>query len=307
MKIIQTILFTYCGFLLVSCGEKMTEDEIREIGTTQCQGKPAYLSRTGLNPARIAFSTSERKTMGLVLVQVPENSNDTVRKTWSDPSWKKFGWMSSIATDDQGNVYVTPYPLVNILENPPAKANIIYKVDNKTAEMKPLADLPKAAEPSAENVFGLLNIYFDCHAKLLYASSVAGSTRNEEKGIIYAVDPEDGKVKDKLTGTDAMSLCIAGVTGEKRLFYGSSRIPEIYSIELTKEGKFKGSPRKELSLDLLGPRGDDKARKIRFDKNGYMEVYGVEFNYNLTAPTEKQETRYRFQYNDEEKKWEYMK
>ena len=39
------------------------------------------------------------------------------------------------------------------------------------------------------------------------------------------------------------------------------------------------------------------------DKNGNMIIFGIEFNYNLTAPTEKQETIYRFRYDVEEKKW----
>lgn len=38
-----------------------------------------------------------------------------------------------------------------------------------------------------------------------------------------------------------------------------------------------------------------------------MLVYGVEFNFNLTAPTEKQETLYEFVWNEEEKKWNFFK
>jgi hypothetical protein len=98
-------------------------------------------------------------------------------------------------------------------------------------------------------------------------------------------------------------LCVGGMTGEKKLYYGSARRPVIYSILLTKAGKFDGIPKEELSLDMLGPRGDDKARRIRFDKNGDMLIYGIEFNYNLTAPTEKQESFYRFRYYSDVKKW----
>jgi hypothetical protein len=212
--------------------------------------------------------------------------------------------MGAITTDGQGNAYTAPIPVINVLDNPPGKQNIVYRVDSKTAVMAPLTNLPGADSTAKENVYGLLGLYYDCHAQKLYASSVAGSTRDKEKGVIYLVDPNDGKVLDKLTGMDAMGLCTGGVTGTKRLYFGSSRIPAVYSAELTKEGKFKGGVQKELSLDMLGPRGDDKARRIRFDKNGDMLISGVEFNYNLTAPTEKQETQYRFRYDEEEKKWE---
>ena len=291
--------------LLLSCNEKMTEDEIAEIGTANCQQQPYFLKNTGLDPARCAFSTSEKKTKGLIVIQLPLNSADTFRRKWQHPSWSRFGFMGPITTDNNGNVYVVPVPLVNVLDNAPEKQNVIYKVDSRTGEMKPLTDLKIDKKTATENVYGLLGIYFDCHAKLLYASSVANSTRTEENGIIYAIDPVSGEVMDQFTGVDAMALCVGGISGEKRLYFGSTRTSDVCSIELTKAGKFKGSIQKEFSLDLLGPRGDDKARKIRFDKNGNMKIAAVEFNYNLTAPTEKQETSYTYFFNQDEKKWEF--
>jgi hypothetical protein len=50
-----------------------------------------------------------------------------------------------------------------------------------------------------------------------------------------------------------------------------------------------------------------QARRIRFDKNGDMLINGIEFNYNLTAPTEKQEALYRFRYYDDIKKWGHVR
>jgi hypothetical protein len=304
------LLYFYAALLMgtASCGEKMSEDEISQVGITQCQRQPLFLPGTGFNTKRSALSTSEKNIKGLVLVQLPEKPGDTTgRKTWQHPSWKNFGWMGAITTDGGGNAYTAPIPVINILDNPPGKQNIIYKVDSKTAEMTPLTDLPGADSTAKENVYGLLGLHYDCHAQKLYASSVAGSSRDKEKGVIYLVDPDDGKVLDKLSGMDAMGLCTGGATGTKRLYFGSSRIPAVYSIQLTKAGNFKGSVQKEFSLDMLGPRGDDKARRIRFDKNGDILVFGVEFNYNLTAPTEKQETVYRFRYDEEEKVWTQVK
>jgi hypothetical protein len=301
------LYFAFTTLLLAACGEKMDEEEVLSIGITQCQRLPQYLPSTGLNQKRCAFSTSERKIMGLVLVQFPENPADTAgRKTWQHPSWPKYGWMGPIATDDEGNAYTAPVPVINLLNNPVEKQNTIYKTNGQTAEMAPLCDLPTGPTNRTENVFGLLGLYFDCHAHKLYASSVSGSNRNEEKGVLYVVDPKTGKVLDKLPGQDAMGLCVGGITGNKRLYFGSSRTSDIYSVSLTKSGEFNGGLQKELTLDMLGPRGDDKARRIRFDKNGDMLVHGVAFNYNLTAPTEKQETVFRFRYDEEGKKWYFL-
>ena len=297
-------IFIFCCWVITGCKEKMEEDEILQIGITPCQQQSRFLSSTGINPKRAAFSTSERKLKGLVLLQLPENNADTTHpKTWQHPSWSQFGYMGAITTDENGSVYTIPIPVINVLDNPVEKQNIIYKVSGENGEMKPLVDLPMTIKPGNPNVFGLLGLFYDCHGKKLYAGSVAGSTRDSENGVIYAIDPVDGKIVDKLTGRDALGLCVGGITGEKRLYFGSSRTPDVYSVELSKTGEFTGAVKKEFTLDLLGPRGDDKARRIRFDKNGNMIIFGVEFNYNLTAPTEKQETVYRFRYDEEEKKW----
>lgn len=308
LKSFLPVCLLFSGLFLPSCREKIPEDELMQIGLVRCQQQPKLIARLGFNSSRTAFSTSEKGMEGLALVQFGATPTDTAgRRTWQHPSWKQFGSMGPITTDDAGNAYVAPIPVINVLNNQADKQNIIYKADNNTGEMKALVDLPGGGALTEENPFGLLGIYFDCHGKLLYASSVAGSTRNKENGILFAIDPESGKILDQLKGHDAIGLCVGGMSGEKRLYFGSSRAPDIYSVELTKSGSFTGSVKKEFSLDMLGPRGDDKARRIRFDKNGEMLIFGVEFNYNLTAPTEKQETIYRFRYDEEEKKWTFVK
>ena len=100
-----------------------------------------------------------------------------------------------------------------------------------------------------------------------------------------------------------MGCGLAYMAEEKRLFFGKARTPEIYSIAVTNEGKFISEPRLELSLSDLGPRGDDRARKIRFNAQGQMVIQGVSFYFNLTAPTEKQETTYLFRYDAMRQRW----
>ena len=302
-------LLLFGGYCLAEgCGEKMDKEEVQQIGITICQQPPKFISTTGLDPKHAAFSTSEKRIKGLALVQLPENQTDAAnRKIWQHPSWSQFGYMGAITTDENGNAYTIPIPVVNVLENPVENQNTIYRVSGSNGEMKPLVNFSPAGSRTLKNGnnhgFGLLGIFYDCQAKMIYASSIAGSNREMEMGVIYAVDPVSGKIVDQLRGWDALGICVGGVSGEKRLYFGSTRTSDLYSVELTKSGKFIGSVQKEFTLDLLGPRGDDKARRIRFEKNGNMIVFGVEFNYNLTAPTEKQETIYRFRFDEEEKKW----
>jgi hypothetical protein len=66
------------------------------------------------------------------------------------------------------------------------------------------------------------------------------------------------------------------------------------SMAIDAQGKPVGDSQFELSLDGLGPRGDDRGRRINFAPNGDMLIWGIEFNVNLIAPAEKIETLYRF-------------
>lgn len=303
MKYQHLILLLSSAFIF-SCKEKVNEDNVQTIGTIPCLAQPYYLSQTGLNPRTAALSTAEKKIKGLVLIEYNQDGNSFVRgKTWQHPSWSQHGWLGPIASDEKGNSYVAPVPVISVLDNPASEQNIVYKIDSRTAEMKPLIALPVTDSQSHDNPYGLLGLYFDCHARILYASSVAGSDRDHEKGVIYAIDPEAGTVIDKLEGIDAIGLCVGGITGEKKLYLGSSRHPFIYSIGIDSKGKFTGALQQEISLDMLGPRGDDKARRLRFDKTGTMQVFGIEFNYNLTAASEKQESVYYFTYDAGTKKW----
>ena len=93
---------------------------------------------------------------------------------------------------------------------------------------------------------------------------------------------------------------------ERQLFFGTGRNSDVQAITLNKEGKFQDKPQTAFTLQNLGPGGDDKVRRIKTDNSGNLLVYGMEFNFNLIAPREKQETIYRFNYDESEKKWAYQ-
>lgn len=287
----------------ISCQEKMTETEIAGIGILPCRKPASFIQKIGLDPNRCAYSTEGTAHKGVLLLQAPAGPADTPMKTYQHPSWSKYGYMASVTTDEKGNAFCYPIPVVNTMDNTLKTIHSIYRIDGETGEMKLFTTLPAIDSTEGVVPFGLLGIYYDCHGKKLYASSVGGSTRDKDAGKIYIIDPQSGKVLEEFKSGDAMGLCVGGVTGEKRLFYGKGRLPEIWSVELDKAGFVNGSPRKELSLDQIGPRGDDKARKIRLDKSGNLTILGIEFNYSLAAQSKKPETAYLFGYDRLEGKW----
>lgn len=280
----------------------MDSEEINSIGITSCRRLPVFIKNTGLIPNRAAYYTEGTKKGGILMIEIPTNPKDTISKTYQHPSWIQHGFMGSVTTDEFGNAYTYAIPVVNTLNLSADKLNTIYKIDYQSGEMTEWLNLP--AMKSNENIsFGLLGIYYDCHGKKIYAASVMGSSSTNENGIIYVIDPITKKIVDQLEHIDAMGLAVVGLDGKKKLFIGHARTPNISSVELNKEGLIKGKVTFENTLDLLGPRGDDRARKIRFDKNKNMLVHGIEFNFSLAAQSEKPETVYTFSKANEEGKW----
>ena len=262
-----------------------------------CKKMPAFVEKLGFDLAKSAFSTSEKKYTGIVFTDLASG------KIYQHPSWTKAGHLGPIAINERGEVFSAPIPVINLIDNKPEDQNKIYKIDAQTGEMNLFAELPKAAKPTGENPFGTLGMAYDCDTKTLYVSTVFGSDLKNERGRIYALNTENGRIIDSLINVDAMGLGVAFENSERTFFYGTTRLSNVYSLKLDASGKFLNKPKLCCSLEGLGPRGDDRARKIRFTPKGDMTVQAVEFYYNLIAPTEKQETIYYYRYDIGKKNW----
>jgi hypothetical protein len=268
-----------------------------------CRSTPVFMRDKGLDFSRLAFSTSDRKKMGLLVTEIATLEGQSV-KTYQHPSWKKAGWLGPLVLTEKGEIWVAPVPVINTLENKTTEQNRLWKVDGRTGEMSLAVELPMPSQAlQGQNPYGLIGLGYDCDTQVLYASSVSGSTMDVERGRLYAIEAKSNKILGQLDSLDAFGVGVGTVLGAKRLYYGSARHGGVFSIALLPDGTFSGKPRLELSLNDLGPRGDDRARKIRFGTDGSLSITGIEFYYNLTAPTEKQETVYQFKYNEGEGRW----
>lgn len=282
------------------CWSGCQEEEV-EFQSNECKKQPTFIRGLGFNANRTAYSTSEKTKKGLVLLELNQPGDTSLggRKLYQHPSWQQGGWLGPLQVDPEGNCYVAPVPMVNVLDNPAEKQHHIYRVDGNTGIMAEYMQLPLPDSIPTENPYGILGLAYRCEGDVLYVSSVLGSTRREERGAIYAIDTKSKEVIDVLSGIDAFGLGISYISGKRVLYFGLARQPEIWQITLNADGGFQGKPSLAASLEGLGPRGDDKARRIRFDKNNHMIVSAVEFNFNLTAPTEKQESVYTFAFSEE--------
>ena len=303
----KAVIFGVLGLLIVGAGafyfyvNSAPKRTNRPLGAVVgCQPIPAFVRGLGFGN-QVALSTSDRTLQGLILVEG--------ERKYQHPSWKSAGSLAPIQRDAAGNVYAAPAPWIDTLENKPDEQNKVYKVDANTQEMAQFIELPKIKQPTAENPFGVLGLTFDCDTNSLYAATVSGSTRKETSGAIYQIDVKTGKIVSQKTGADAIGLGVFNSAKGKRLYYGLARNSEIWSVDLADDGSFTNDARREISLEDLGTRGDDKARRINFLQNAQgfeMIVFGIEFGFNLIAPSEKQETAYRYRYDLAKDVWIYQ-
>lgn len=282
-------------------------------GQPDCRRSPAFTRNTNIDPLRSAFSTSNMQYVGLIYTEInlpntPPQDPSQKLKVYQHPSWKMAGYFGPMIIDAAGNIFLAPLPFVNLYRNKPSQQNMLYRVDPITAALKSYFTFPTVHKPNEQNPYGILGMGYDCESKIIYASSVQGSDRTNERGRIYALKTGDKPViLDVIPDVDAFGIGIFTFEGKKRMIFGKARTPEIYMVALTPEGTFEGKPEFVLSLEGVGARGDDRARKIRVAENGDLTINGVEFYFNLIAPSERQETPYTFRYDPRQKAWVLIK
>ena len=275
-------------------------------GVTNCRKQPAFVQALGFSRSTV-LSTAERTVKGLIIVEPQTTNSTTPPRTYQHPSWRMGGYLGPSAIDQTGDIFVASAPRVNLIDNPPERANVIYKVDAATGVMTGFLDLPSVQAPSSTNPFGILGLTYDCDTNSMYAASVAGSSRNQELGRLYHIDLNTGKITSEIDGVDAIGLGVFNGAHGKRLYFGSARTQDVRSIELDVSGNFYGEPRMDFSLTGLGPDGNDKARKISFDRTNDMTVNGTKFTYNLAPPAAQiRPSAYKFRYDASKDSWSFV-
>lgn len=274
------------------------------IGNVQnCAAFSPFMKALGFGQ-NSALDTRSKYVKGIALRQFDQNGNIT--RTFQDTSWTQAGYLGAFQSDMQGNIYVIPVPAISILDNPPQKANIIYRIHAGTGLMTPLVDLPALAPPNSQNAYGLLSLTYDCETHSLYASSVAGSTYSQIAGRIFQVDPDTGAVRSTVDYVDAFGLGVFNTVNGKRLYFGMARTPEIYSVALDKNGILSTDIRPETAFTVAGITSDERVQAISFQEPNEMIITTMPFDFNLTAPTEIQHTQLIYSYDYQQDTWHYV-
>lgn len=270
------------------------------LGTADyCKKTPIFPQQMGFS-LRAVLTTADRVIKGLVAYDLNEQGQPT--RVYTHPTWSDAGYLGHITFDSGGNAYTFPSPRVSLLDNPPEQQNTIWRMDSTTAEFKPWLALTSTLAPSSENPFGLMGTTLDCDTGILYASTVAGSSRANQAGRIVRINLATKDILGDYTGVDAFGLGIFTTAKGKRLYYGLAREPQVYSVELDEYGEFVSQPRLELTL----PDPNFRPWRVQFDTSGQMVVRGLVFNFNLVATSERQETRDVYAYDAASDTWKHV-
>lgn len=269
-------------------------------GADLCRRGPRFTAALGFSP-QASIGTAIQGVKGLAIVDPTGNNGQG--SLYQHPTWDDAGYLGAWTYDRNGNVYAAPAPLVSLIENPPELQNKVHKVDSDSQIMAEWADLPAALPPSGANPYGVVGLAYDCATELLYASSLAGSTAGQEVGRLFVINLASGQVLDSRDGIDAMGIGVYNGAQSKRLYYGLTRKPEVWSIALDDEGRFMGESRFEFSLSGLPTEGRQTVRRIRFGSGTDATLYLVNFNYTLQVAGERQETILAFVYDPFSDTW----
>ena len=230
-------------------------------------------------------------------------------KNWRHPTWTDAGHVGAFARDGAGNIYIVPTPEVSLADNPPELQNRIYRIDAQTGEMALWLELPAVAPPSPSNPFGTMGLFYDCDTNSLYASSLAGSTSKQANGRIYCIRVADKAVVSQLDNVDAIGVGVFNGVKHKRLYFGSARSSDVYSVALDANGDFTSDMRHEFALAALSDGNTTSVRRIEFaSRQGQyvMQAKELEFGFRLVAENNLHKRMYMFRYDPTGDSWRYM-
>ncbi|MBX7143373.1 MAG: hypothetical protein K1X79_02895 [Oligoflexia bacterium] len=244
-----------------------------------CARPPQFATQRGIK--RSFVSTSERFRTGIVLFPVSDDGK--TGEAIQLPSWTTVGRLGPFVTRENGDIIVGPVPNVNTLQNPPERQTYLYRIRSNDGQLEEFTRLPADKIPSQNNPYGVLGLAYDCKLKLVYATSVAGSTADKENGSVFAIRADDGKIISEVKGVDALGIGISHESTGAFAYIGSARSAQVLRIGLTPEGLF--ASQKAEAVLRFDPFDSLRARKIRFVA-GRMVISTTEFYYNLVAQTE---------------------
>lgn len=259
-----------------------------------CRKLPRFAASVGLR-GTLSVSTTQPNVKGLVL--------SSVEKSYQHPTWDDAGTLGPFALDRDGNIYVAPVPQAAVSDIVPNSQHTIYRVDTSTGVMAPFLTVPPAAPGDETNRFGVLGLTYDCDTHSLYATTVGGSTRQNEIGQVVRIDLQSKKVIPELSQIDALGVGVYNTAKGKQLYIGSARSSEVYVTTLDAQGDASTPPRLAFSFGDHDAYGNARVRRFSFADPDALQVTTVPFAFNLRAGSNRLQQSFSFHYDAANDTW----
>lgn len=248
-----------------------------------CRQMPAFAAAGAME----VFSTAAPDQVGLVLTDA------TASTYWYHPSWQAAGTLGPFVFDRAGAIYTIPVPRVNLNDNPSMMRDAVYRIDPHDAQMRALVTIPRP-DTGGVHPFHLVGLTYDCDSESLYVATLAGSTRDAERGRILRFDLQAHTLEPVLDDFDALGLAVYNHAHGKQLYIASARQPEVVVLQLTPGGAAHGAPVAAFELPTTAFGTDTRARRLTVAADGTMYAYAVPFTFSLQTGSERHEQVYRF-------------
>lgn len=299
MIILLVAALALIGWVVVNKSDrKSRKTNTHKVGAANgCKKSPAFVAKYGLQQP-VLIDLRQKEATGLKILEARQNG-----KSIALPEWSSAGHLGPYALDKKGNIYLAPVPHVSLTENKPEEQNRVYIVDSQTGKFSLFYDFPAAAPPTPANPYGVTSLAYDCDTESLYVSSIAGSSPDSERGRIFQFDLKTKTIVSQLENVDALGIGLFNTSKGKKLFIGSSRTSEIFSVALDNKGAFAKDVKFEWSLAAQEGGSSDKAHRIRFFPDNHMEIKAIEFSYSLMVASDPMRNIYNFDYNAAEDNW----
>ncbi len=262
------------------------ESTLRLPTSVACAQLPQFVKNLGFTTNAI-IDTSDKRVPGFRII----DPNTQPLKVKHETEWEQAGFLGAPIIDNAGDIYVAPAPHLNQTLNPPERQNTIYRVRGADGKMEVFATIPQDQDVTEGfgNPYGILAMAFDCQTKSLYVSTIAGSNSTQERGHIVRIQISTGKITSQIDAVDAFAVEVGREGLKGRLYFGKTREPSIWSVQIDQHGDLIGKPKRELNYGTALQDAYGRAKRISFDF-GRMTLRILPFDYTLVPHGQEQQT-----------------
>ncbi len=279
--IIALIMVSMAGAAAVMQKRKVTGQRAKIVpenignirAASQCSRFPQFL--TGLKiPQPVVIDLSQKRFKGLALLY-----GNNFSQSLHPKEWEKYDHFSTYALDEKGNIFLAPTPFISIRENTFELQKHLYKLDTRTGKLAIFMTLEDVL-PSAVNPYGINTLAYDCDDKTLWVAAIDETDYEQQRGVIYHIDPATQTILQKIAGIDALTLTLGRSEKGKFLLLGSAKENHLYAYPIVGK-QLQDKPIKVLSL----PSANERIRKIKITSKNKLALQAIPFSYSMIAQT----------------------